>query len=237
MNAQALYQAGRLDEAVQALGSTLRADPANVRARTFLFELLCFAGDYERAGKHLDIIADSSKEAGMGALLYRSALHAETIRQRMFQSNEISAPPPGPSISGSLNGQPFQSITDADPRLGARLEVFAAGQYTLVPFAQIAEIHLEEPRRLRDLLWAPARVKAGPKFRDFEFGEVLVPVVAPLAWRHPDDQVRLGRAIEWEIDAGGVEVPLGPKLLQVDEELIPMIDIRDLVIDSADSSA
>ncbi|MGH7469933.1 MAG: type VI secretion system accessory protein TagJ [Longimicrobiales bacterium] len=236
MNAQALYQAGRLDEAVQALGSTLRADPANVRARTFLFELLCFAGEFERAAKQLDIIADSSKEAGMGALLYRSALHGEKIRQQMFQSNSVTSPNVGAPVSGSLNGQPFRSIADADARLGPRLEVFAAGQYTLIPFAQLAEVHLEEPKRLRDLLWAPARVKAGPKFRDFEFGELLVPVVAPLSWHHPDDQVRLGRAIEWDAAADGSEVPLGPKMLQVDEELVPMLDVRDLVIDSTASA-
>jgi len=44
MNAQTLYQEGRLDEAIQALAGSLRDDPGNVRQRTFLFELLCFAG-------------------------------------------------------------------------------------------------------------------------------------------------------------------------------------------------
>lgn len=237
MKAEELYQAGRLDDAVQALGSMLRADPANVRARTFLFELLCFAGEYDRAGKQLDIIADSSKEAGMGALLYRSALHAERTRQDMFLAGRVPAPLPPASITGTLNGQRFSGLTDADPRVGHRLEVFAAGQYTWIPFAHIAELHIEEPKRLRDLLWAPARVKAGPKFRDFEFGEVLVPAVAPLAWRHSDEQVRLGRAVEWETASDGNEVPLGPKLLQVDEELISILEVRELVIDSADSGA
>jgi len=237
MNAQDLYRAGRLEEAVQALGSTLRADPANVRARTFLFELLCFAGEFDRALKQLDIISDSSKEAGMGALLYRTALHAERTRQDMFQAGGVPAALEPVPVTGTLNGQAFTSLTDADPRIGARLEVFAAGQYTFIPFAHVAEVHVEEPKRLRDLLWAPARVKAGPKFRDFEFGEVLVPVIAPLSWRHPDPQVRLGNAVEWEAAADGVEVPLGPKMLLVDEELIPILEVRDLVINSADSGA
>lgn len=235
MNAQQLYEAGRLDEAVQALGSTLRADPANVRARTFLFELLLFGGDYDRAAKHLDIIADSSKEAGMGALMYRSALHAERMRQEMFANGLVSKPPADTRISGTLNGQPFTALTDADPRLGARLEVYAAGQYTLLPFASLSEIHLEPPRRLRDLLWGSARIKAGPGLRDFEFGEVLVPAVSPLAWRHSDPEVRLGRAIAWEADANGVEVPIGPKMLFVDDELVPLLEVRELTIDSAET--
>ena len=237
MKALELYQAGRLDEALQELGSTLRADPGNVRARTFLFELLCFAGQYDRAAKQLDVIADTSKEASMGALLYRSALHAERTRQEMFEAGRVSEARPGAPISGTLNGQPFHAVSDADPRVGDRLEVFAAGQYTLVPFAHIAEIHVEPPKRLRDLLWAPAHVKAGPSFRDFEFGEVLIPAITPLAWRHPDGDVRLGRSLVWEAGANNVEIPIGPKLLQVDEELIPILEVRELVIDSADSGS
>lgn len=235
MNAQELYQAGRYDEALQALGATLRAQPTDVRARTFLFELLCFAGEFDRASKQLDIIADSSKEAGLGAFLYRSALHAERTRQEMFQTGALPEAAPAAPVSGTLNGQPFSTLTDADPRIGARLEVFAAGQYTLIPFAQIAEVRVEEPKRLRDLLWAPARVKAGPKFQHFEFGEVLVPAVAPLSWRHPDWQVRLGRAVEWDEHADGSELPLGSKLLQVDDELVPILDVRALLITSTDS--
>jgi type VI secretion system protein ImpE len=235
MNAQELYQAGRYDEALQALGSRLRAEPADVRARTFLFELLCFAGEFDRASKQLDIIADSSKEAGLGAFLYRSALHAERTRQEMFLTGALPEAAPAAAVSGTLNGEPFSTLADADPRIGARLEVFAAGQYTLIPFAQIAEVQVEEPKRLRDLLWAPARVKAGPKFQHFEFGEVLVPAVAPLSWRHPDWQVRLGREVHWDEQEDGSEFPLGPKLLQVDDQLVPILDVRALLITSTDS--
>jgi type VI secretion system protein ImpE len=236
MNAQQLYQVGRLDEAVQALAATLRSDPGDVRSRTFLFELLCLAGEYDRAGRQLDIIADSSTEAGMGSLLYRSALHAERSRQEMFASALIPESEPA-QVSGTLNGTRFESISDADPRLGARLEVFAAGQYTLLPFAYIAELTVEPPKRLRDLLWAPARVKAGTQLRDFEFGEVITPGIAPLSWRHADWQVRLGREIDWVELPDGREAPVGPKLLRVDEELVPILEVRELTIDSAAGTA
>ena len=140
-------------------------------------------------------------------------------------------------LSGTLNGHRFSAISDADARLGSRLEVFAAGQYTLIPFASLAEVHVEPPKRLRDLLWAPARLKAGPKLRDFEFGEVIVPAMAPLSWRSPDAEVRLGRAAVWESDGNGNEIPLGPKLLMVNEELIPLLEVRELVFDATDSGA
>jgi hypothetical protein len=108
-----------------------------------------------------------------------------------------SSPAPEVTVSGSLNGERFESISDADPRVGPRLEVIAAGQYTWVPFAHLSEVAIEPPKRLRDLLWPTARIKAGPGLKDFEFGEVIVPAVAPLSWEHPSGSVRLGREVDW----------------------------------------
>ncbi|MQA89721.1 MAG: tetratricopeptide repeat protein [Gemmatimonas sp.] len=231
MNAHQLYQSGRLDEAIGALGVVLRDDPTNVRQRTFLFELLCFAGEYDRAEKQLDVIAQGSQEAAMGALLYRSALHAERLRQQMF-AGQLEKPPAteAAQVSGTLNGRAFSSISDADPRVGARLEVFAAGQYTWVPFSHLATIRIDSPKRLRDLLWSPAMVRAGAEFQDFEFGEMLVPVLSPLSWQSSDDEVRLGRVTDWETLADEVDIPVGQKLLRVDDELVPILEVRELDI-------
>ena len=89
MTATDLFKAGQLDEAVQALGVELRSNPTDIKRRTFLFELLCFSGEYDRAEKQLDILADSNKEAAMGSLLYRSALQAERTRLRMFETGDF----------------------------------------------------------------------------------------------------------------------------------------------------
>ena len=231
--ARVLYEQGRLDEAIAALGAALRGDPADVRSRTFLFELLCFAGEYDRAAKQLDVIAAGGREAELGAWLYRSALHAERTRQALFADG--GAPPAAAgddTVSGRLNGRAFSSIEDADPRIGARLEVFAAGQYTWLPFRLLAGVRMEPPRHLRDLLWAPARVLPAEGFDGAELGEVLLPAISPLSWRHADAQVRLGRAADWEDDeAGGEPVPVGAKLLRVDGELVPLLELRELEID------
>ena len=80
MNATELYRAGRLKEAVQALGAELRDNPADAKRRTFLFELLSFAGEYERALKQLDILAQQGPQAEMGTLVYRAAVQAELQR-------------------------------------------------------------------------------------------------------------------------------------------------------------
>lgn len=232
MDATALYRAGRLDEAIQALGVVLRDNPADAQRRTFLFELLCFAGKYDRAEKQLDILAQGGKDAQMGALLYRSALHAERTRQQMFEANELPSSSPAPRpVSGTLNGQPFQTIEDADPRVGARLEVFAAGQYTWIPFEQVASVNAEAPRQLRDLIWMPAKVRTAASFKGVELGEVILPVLTPLAWKHPEEAVRLGRVTAWQEIDGERQAPAGQRLLLVDGEEYPLLELRELRID------
>jgi len=231
VKADELLRAGQLDEAIESLGVELRGNPADIQRRTFLFELLCFAGDHDRAEKQLGVLAGGSREAQMGALLYQAALHAERTRQQMFQSR--SYPTSGaapPAASGTLNGRAFQSLADADRRIGARLEVFAAGQYLWIPFAHLASVRMAAPKRLRDLLWTPAVVRPGPEFRGLELGEVLIPAVAPLSWQHPDAAVRLGRLSEWMAQEDDTEAPMGQKLLLVDGAEFPILELRELDI-------
>ena len=228
MTAAQLYRDGMLNAAIQALGAELRDNPADQKRRTFLFELLCFAGEYDRAEKHLDILAGAGRDAATGGLLYRAALAAERTRNDLFARREYPRTAAQP-VTGTLNGKPFESLEDADPRIGPRLEVYAAGNYMWLPLAHIASLEMQEPKRLRDLLWIPALVHTGPQFRAMELGEVLVPALSPFSFRHADDAVRLGRATVWE-EADGEPVPYGLKMLLVDGEDIPILEIRRLEI-------
>jgi len=237
MDALSLYRAGQLREAINALGAELKKQPLDTRRRIFLFELLCFAGEYERAGKQLDILSDSSKEAAAGALLYRSALHAEQIRQAMFAKDELPLSSAHPSASGKLNGLDFAEIVDADPRIGANLEAFIAGSYNWIPYAYIESITTEAPKRLRDLLWLPAIVRTTPEFRLQDLGEILLPVLAPLSWRNGNDAVRLGRLTVWEEDPKYGPVPSGQKTLLTADEESPLLEVRELTIHSAGETA
>jgi type VI secretion system protein ImpE len=230
MTARELYQAGKLDEAVLALNGELRNNPEDIKRRTFLFELLCFAGNFDRAEKQLDILSQESPDAMTGAMLYRAALHAERTRQEMFQKKDF--PLAGSTLhepGGTLNGKGFESIADSDPRIGPRLEVYAAGQYMWIPFEHIASLEMQPPKRLRDLLWAPVVLRTGPSFKGVELGEVLVPALAPFSFRHADDAVRLGRLSVWE-EQDGEDVPFGQKTFLIDGEDYPILELRRLEI-------
>src|SRR5664280_1285087 len=230
MTAGQLFQAGKLDQAVQALGAELRDNPGDVQRRTFLFELLCFAGAYDRAEKQLDVLAQGGKDAQLGALLYAGALHAERSRTDLFQKKEYpkAAGETAAPLTGTLNGQPFEAFEDADPRIGARLEVYAAGQYMWLPLEHIASIEMEAPKRLRDLLWSPALVRTGPAFQGRDLGEVLIPALTPLSFQNADDAVRLGRMTVWQETEDGEQAPAGQKVFLVDDEEFALLELRQL---------
>ena len=236
MNSQELFRAGRLAEALKVLSTEVRDNPTDARRRTFLFELLCFAGEYERADKQLEVLGQGGPMSEIGVMLYRSALFAERQRQDLFARGEYPQRPDstvaGPA--GTFNGKPFTSLSDADPRIGARLELFAAGTYLLLPLEHVAAIQIEPPKQLRDLLWTPAVVRTAPSFKGAELGEVLLPVLAPLSSQHSDEAVRLGRSTVWEQREGYPgEVPFGQKMWLVDDEEIPFLDLRSLEVNPA----
>ncbi|MBL0898782.1 MAG: virulence protein SciE type, partial [Reyranella sp.] len=57
MSVQSLFAAGRLKDAIDALGQELRSHPTDPARRAFLFELCSFAGDWDKAGGQPDLIA------------------------------------------------------------------------------------------------------------------------------------------------------------------------------------
>jgi type VI secretion system protein ImpE len=232
-----LYRSGELRAAIKALGDELRANPLDIKRRTFLFELLCFAGEYDRAEKQLNVLADTNNQTLAGTLLYRSALHAERTRHDMFLKrdlphvDEVALP-----ATGTWNGQPFADLCDADPRIGTNLEVFIAGSYTWIPLHYMRHLEIEKPETLRDLIWARARVETSPAFRLQDLGEVLIPVLAPLSSKHSDELVNLGRTTVWEAaepEDTVDEVLYGQKLMLIDGEEIPILELRSIQWDPA----
>lgn len=226
-----LIEAGQVRQALEALAGHLRSKPTDVAARTSMFECLCFAGELDRAEKHLNLLAGSSEQAKLGAILYFSAIHAERERHSMYKNQVFPKTAANSKLSGKLNGKPFSEIRDADNDLGARLEVFGAGSYMWVQFEHISHIRIEAPKNLRDTLWAPAFIKTGPKFQGQDMGEVLLPAIYPFSFTYPDESVWLGRQTLWAEDEGS-SYPLGQKILLVDGEEVPFLEVRTLEFDS-----
>jgi type VI secretion system protein ImpE len=61
-----------------------------------------------------------------------------------------------PAVAGSINGEAFAWLADADQRLGPVLEAVVNGRYFWIPFERISRIEIEAPVDLRDVVWMPA---------------------------------------------------------------------------------
>ncbi len=236
ISASELFKAGKVQDSIEVLTAYVRDHPSDVAQRTFLFELLCFAGEFTRARKQLAVLADGNPERETGAVVYYAALHAEETRHELFAKRDFPSDTP-PCPPGELNGRPFTDLRDANPALGARMEVFAAGSYVWLPFEHIASIQMAAPQRLRDTLWMPALVQAAPSFRGMDLGEVLIPAVYPFSWEQPDEEVWLGRVTEWFADEEQREVPAGQKMLLVDGEEFPFLELRSLTFHHVQNAA
>lgn len=233
-DARALYQEGRLSDAIAALDTALREDPADARNRTFLFELLCFAGNFSRAARQLDAISASGPEALVSTAWYKEALQAAEQRREMFASGDLPEADDGASPGGTLNGDPFEQIRDVDPRIGPRLEVFVGGRYSWIPFRHLERVSIEPPHKLRDLYWIPAEIE-GTLELGARSSTVLLPVMTPFAAEHSDELVRLGRVNDWQELDDGQEAPVGRKLLAVDGGEISLLEVRELAFHHPES--
>jgi type VI secretion system protein ImpE len=97
MDASELFKAGRLADAVAAQTQAVKAHPADANRRLFLFELLAFSGDLDRARKQLDAIQYDEPELIAAVAGYRQILDAEAARRDLFdrgKAPQFLAPPP-----------------------------------------------------------------------------------------------------------------------------------------------
>ena len=227
MDAKQLFAEGKVRAAQALLSEWLRSHPNDTSQRTFLFELLCFSGDWDRAQRQLTLLAKGNQQREMGAMLYLSALHAERTRHETPACATRVESVGAASVSGTWNGRPFQRISDIDSAIGQRLEMFAAGSYALLSFAHIDSIDIAPPRRLRDTLWASATIRMNASLHGGELKEVLLPAIYPFTWKTPDEPVWLGRETRW-LEDNGRERPAGQKMLLVDDEEVPLLNIREL---------
>lgn len=161
----------------------------------------------------LALLIESLLVAGRGSLS-----QSADLRAKAFEEASTS--------SGSINGQPFEWVADADSRLGPVLEAVINGRYYWVPFSRLAEVKLEEPEDLRDLVWMPAHLQ-------FENGGemlALIPTRYPGSEASDDGLIALARKTVWQEVAPETHHGLGQRILTTDVGDTPLLEIRTLVI-------
>src|ERR1700730_12245536 len=85
MNADEEFRQGRLSPAIEAQTQAVKASPADQGKRLFLFELLAFGGDLDRARKQIDAIKYDEPKLEMAVVGYRKLVSAEQARRDFFR--------------------------------------------------------------------------------------------------------------------------------------------------------
>jgi type VI secretion system protein ImpE len=84
MQAEGLLREGRLLEALAALEDDVRRNPSDPRLRTFLFQLLCVLGHWERAITQAEVSAELDPGRLLLARMYQPAAACEVFREEVF---------------------------------------------------------------------------------------------------------------------------------------------------------
>src|SRR5262245_25369353 len=97
MSADDLFKAGKLQAAIDAQVQDVKAKPADHGRRLFLFELLAFAGELDRARRQIEAVHYDQMELDAAVQGYRKLLDAEQLRRRLFadglQPSFLAEPP------------------------------------------------------------------------------------------------------------------------------------------------
>ncbi len=174
------------------------------------------------AGKRTPVIFGEPAE-WLGLLVQANSLSAQSefkaaaeLRDRAFEA--------APTSEGTINGEPFQWIADADSRLGPVLEVVMEGKYFWVPFSRIHKIETDKPEDLRDLVWLRAR------FTWSNGGTALghIPTRYPGTEELKDGPMRLARKTEWQQRDGETFLGLGQRVLATDGNEYPLLECRTI---------
>lgn len=143
---------------------------------------------------------------------------AASLRNKAFED--------APSTPGTLNGEPFEWIADADSRLGPVLEIIVNGRYFWAPFATIHKIIVEAPTDLRDRVWTPAQVTWS------NGGDLVafIPTRYAGTGQNGDDAQKLAKSTDWKDLGADTFVGLGQRLMATDQSDVALMDVRELII-------
>jgi type VI secretion system protein ImpE len=251
MQAKELFQAGKLNEAIEELVRQVKANPNDGASRTFLFELYCLKGDWDRASRQLDVIGHQSAEAELGVMVYRANMKAEEERRRVFaegvQPHFLNEPPPYVDLQVAALGQiargeftearaSLDRAEEERPAMAGKIDGEAFqdfrdyddrldGVLELIVKDKYVWLPFEQIKRFD--ISPPKELRdmlwasARIEALDGTVGEVYVPTLYPGTAESDDSQIRMGRMTDWK---------------QVAEELYRAVGLRLFLVDGQDKS-
>lgn len=168
----------------------------------------------------MGMMVEANRLTGLGKIE-----ESQDLRAQAFEA--------APVTPGAVNGERFEWIADADPRLGPMLEMIVDGKYVWVPFMRIGQILIEPPSDLRDMVWTPSMVR----WANGGEGVAIIPSRYQGSEAVDNDAVRLARMTDWVDRGHDLFTGVGQRLLTTDGGDHGLLEIRTLEFDSAEGDA
>jgi type VI secretion system protein ImpE len=261
-----LLDAGKLTAAIEALTQEVREAPADPHRRTFLFELLSFAGDWDRAEKQVAAAAGADAPSQMAVGVYRGLLQAERDRARVFAGKARPhfirpVPPYVEKCLAALGHIGDGRFAEARALLDASEEERPAfpGRRGEVPFGDLRDYDdccapVIEMVFQGKYTWFPLEqaksIEPNPpkKLRDLIWpgarvtaddgtsGDVFLFALYPGSSAHPDELVRLGRMTDWKTLSDDLQVGLGLRAFLVDGEDVSLFELGSIELEAPEGT-
>jgi len=258
MDAKELIKANRLSEARSRLVEEVKKAPIDSGKRTLLAQALLFFGEWDKAERHLEILAMQSASTEIGVQVYRNLVLAEKERSEVYAGKRrpafLGTMPTWLDLhliaceklrGGEIDGADklFREIEEKTSDTSGTLDgreftgVRDADAF-LFPFLEVFvhERYLLLPfTSLRELsipipktLLDTLWTPAGITTWEGLTTSCFLPVTYPLAAGEGDDLLRLGKMTDWQDLGGGYYRGRGQHVLQIGEQEKGILEIREL---------
>lgn len=256
--AKLLLDEGNLNGAVEAALASVKANPTDIPARIFLFELSCFSGDWERAARQLDVIGHQSTNAMIGSKIYSDNFEAERARMNLFAHSSVPETlMPTPDYVKDLlravdlvrqgkTGEAKLVLDEVDetrPAFPCRVngeefeDLRDFNDLTMCVFEAIVKgsyvwLPMEQIVSINFLERKSLRdiywMQAEVELTNGTNGEMFLPSLYVNSWKSENDRIRLGREVDWRDAGGDIYVGEGVRLYSMGGNTKTILDIEKI---------
>ncbi|MBA5687502.1 type VI secretion system accessory protein TagJ [Rugamonas apoptosis] len=228
---QLLAVMGQWNRALTQLNVAAELDAAALpMAQTYREAIQCEALRGEIfAGKRAPLVF-GEPQSWLALLIEALRLDGEGHHQRAAEAR-ARAFEDAPAGGGTINGEPFAWMADADQRLGPVLEAIVNGRYFWIPFQRISRIECDAPADLRDAVWTPARFTWANGATTVGLIPTRYPDTRAGVDAGVDDSLLLARRTEWAEQGPLCGYGLGQRLLATDAAEYALMDVRTIAFE------
>jgi len=260
MDPNQLLRDGELQGARNALMQEVRRAPRDPKLRTFLFQLFCVTGEWERALTQLSVVAELDKLALPMAQAYQAAIRCEVLREKVFRGERMPTVfgDPGDWVPLLIEANRLLASNKLQEAARLRDEAFdrAPENPGVLNGTQCGWIADADPRlgpvlevyldgryfwvplmRIQEMHLEPPedlrdQVWMPARFIWANKGEAVgfIPTRYPGSATAGNSAITLSRLTEWRDIGEDWSLPLGQRMLVSDSEDVALMDVRQLTL-------